>query len=751
MRQLTPFSEGWTFCGPAAGLDVANPPEGQPVTLPHSAETLPLNYFDERVYQRAYLYTATLSWMAEFDRMEVSLVFDGAMADAEVFVNGALVARHADGYTPFEVVLTDHLYTGQNQIAVRLSGEENPAIPPFGGQIDYLTYAGLYREVWLKVVPRISVENVQVITSDVLQKEKTVKVDMHLRHHEDEPLECSAVTEIVTATGDIIARGEATLRKASNSFIFDGIEHVDLWSTTNPVLYYVHVRISSDSGADQVTVPFGFREAEFRADGFFLNGQRLKIRGLNRHQSYPYVGYAMGRRAQERDAEILKHELKCNLVRTSHYPQSKWFLDHCDRIGLLVFEEIPGWQHIGGADWKKASLANIRAMIERDWNHPSIIIWGVRINESADDHAFYTEANRLARSLDETRPTGGVRCIENSEFLEDVYTMNDFWMGANEAIRGNRPPGALRRQEDVTGLGKTVPYLVTEYNGHMFPTKRTDPEERQAEHVMRHLKVLDAAYADEAIAGCIGWCMADYNTHRDFGAGDKICYHGVMDIHRQPKFAAWVYKSQCDPSEEAVLKPVTYWARGERAIGGVLPLIVLTNCDEVSFQYGTFPARRVTPDRETFAHLPHAPVIIDDRFVAAEEVGAWGMTWEDGVLIGYVGGEAVASVRLLANPVPEKLAIYAETLRLSSEPKDTTRIIVEGQDGAGQLMPFLDDVISVDIQGPASIIGPDILVLRAGSAAFWIQTTGGPGEITVSVFGQRLGSGTLVITAAQDG
>src|SRR5690606_33466395 len=181
--------------------------------------------------------------------------------------------------------------------------------------------------------------------------------------------------------------------------------------------------------ADALVTNFGFRSVAFTTEGFRLNGKPLKLRGLNRHQSFPYSGYALGRAAQERDAEILKRELHVNIVRTSHYPQSTWFLDHCDRIGLLVFEEIPGWQHIGGAAWKAEAVENVRRMITRDWNHPSIIIWGVRINESQDDHDFYVDTNRVAHELDKTRQTGGVRFITDSELLEDVYTMNDFILG----------------------------------------------------------------------------------------------------------------------------------------------------------------------------------------------------------------------------------------------------------------------------------------------------------------------------------
>lgn len=144
-------------------------------------------------------------------------------------------------------------------------------------------------------------------------------------------------------------------------------------------------------------------------------------------------------RVQRRDAIILKKELKCNIVRTSHYPQSRHFLDCCDEIGLLVLEEIPGWQHIGDEAWKSLAVDNVRRMIRRDWNHPAIVLWGVRINESKDDHDFYTRTNTLAHSLDPTRQTGGIRYSQDSEFLEDVFTMNDFGfpLGSAPAMEEN--------------------------------------------------------------------------------------------------------------------------------------------------------------------------------------------------------------------------------------------------------------------------------------------------------------------------
>ena len=209
---------------------------------------------------------------------------------------------------------------------------------------------------------------------------------------------------------------------------FDNLTDIELWSLDYPVRYGLGTALHFSDGSvdDNGAFPFGFREARFKDEGFYLNGELLKLRGLNRHQMFPYIGQAAPKRLQERDADIIKYELGCNIVRTSHYPQSPHFLNRCDEIGLLVFEEIPGWQHIGDEDWQALSIRDVQAMIERDWNHPSIIIWGVRINESLDNTEFYTKTNQLARELDPIRPTGGVRFWQHSEFLEDVFTFNDF-------------------------------------------------------------------------------------------------------------------------------------------------------------------------------------------------------------------------------------------------------------------------------------------------------------------------------------
>ena len=746
MRSIVPYNESWAF-HQGADQHLLRDFDGRfTVNLPHTAVELPFNYFDEASYQRAFTYQKLLRWMPEFEGREVSLVFDAAMADAVVYLNGEEIIAHKDGYTPFEARLTNGLQRGDNLISVTIDGSENPAIPPFGGAIDYLTYAGIYREVWLKVTDPISIRNVKIETTNVLSDEKSASVRVHLANPRNVHFLGTLTASLADIDGNVLATASADTTGDDATLDFRDLTGIALRDIGNPELYQVTVELKTSHGSDRLTTSFGFRTAEFTPDGFRLNGRPLKLRGLNRHQSFPYVGYAAGRSAQERDADIMKSVLKCNMVRTSHYPQSKWFLDRCDKIGLLVFEEIPGWQHIGDQEWQHESIRNVRRMIERDWNHPSIVIWGVRINESQDSHHFYAETNRLARELDPTRPTGGVRYITDSELLEDVYTMNDFILGNEELPGANRPRTPLRPQQESTGLSYKVPYMITEFGGHMYPTKIYDQEARQAEHVRRHLEVLNAAYGDPDIAGAIGWCMFDYNTHKDFGSGDRICYHGVLDMFREPKFAAYAYASQCEPSDEVIMKPVTFWARGERNIGGVLPLIVLTNCDEVELTYGSV-TKRVGPDYENFPHLPHPPVVFDHRHFTSDELGLWGMKWIDGSFTGYVDGAPVAHLTMVADPLPTTLQVVADSVRLKARERDTTRVVLRALDQQGQRLPFLNEVVTIALSGPAKIVGPSTIPLQGGTAGLWIETTGLTGEITLRASCPRFGDVTLTLAA----
>jgi len=427
----------------------------------------------------------------------------------------------------------------------------------------------------------------------------------------------------------------------------------------------------------------------------------------------------MPARAQRRDAQILRNKLKCNIVRTSHYPQSRHFLDACDEVGLLVLEEIPGWQHIGDAAWKDISVDNVRRMIRRDWNHPSLILWGVRINESRDDHDFYVRTNALAHQLDATRQTGGIRYFQESEFLEDVFTMNDFGFPL-------KPPNHPR-------------YLNTEFVGHTYPTKTIDQVERLTEHTLRHARIHDQLASDPQYAGGIGWCAFDYNTHGDFGSGDRICYHGVTDMFREPKPAAGFYKSQCDPAEEIVLEPAFHWARGDQSIG-FSKAVVCSNCDHLKFYIDNQPVADVDPDRKQFPHLRYAPFVL--------EMGELFHKWGDLRIDGYIQGKKVISKSMSGKGVDTKFLLLPDDTELVADGADSTRVVLRVTDEFGAVRPFANDAIKFELEGPAEIIGDNPFSLIGGTGAIWIRAKEQPSKVVLKATHPTLGTQQVEIHLA---
>ena len=239
-------------------------------------------------------------------------------------------------------------------------------------------------------------------------------------------------------------------------------------------------------------------------------------------------------------------------------------------------------------------------MINYQFNHPSMVTWGVRINESADDHDFYKKTNDLAINLDPTRQTCGVRNFKKSELLEDIYTYNDFSHVGNNS-------GLEKPNKIVRGY---VPYLVTEHNGHVFPTKSFDSESRRIEHAMRHTAVIDDAFSTNRISGAIGWCLADYNTHFNFGSNDRICYHGVTGMFRIPKYASYPYIAQ--KTTEPVLLIANNMIPGDFKEFRLPQIVIFSNCDYIKVYKNNEFIEKFYCEWKQFPDMPYAPFIIDD-------------------------------------------------------------------------------------------------------------------------------------------
>lgn len=768
----------------------------QPVRLPHTCKETPFHYFDESLYQMVSGYRRHLLIPKNWQGKRILLTFEGAAHDSTVFCNGKKVGEHHCGYTAFTVDLTDNVLYGQdNLLCVRLDSRENLNVPPFGYVIDYMTYGGIYRDVRLEVKEKVSLSDIFVHTAiDFRSSPVTAQITSEITLTESDknvtirqyymPKSTAAAQESwrllceQTVSTDVSCDKEFSLTATITAPL--------LWDTEEANLYILKTQLYQDNTLlDETETTFGIREAVFKKDGFYLNGRKLRIRGLNRHQSFPYVGYAMPKSMQRLDADLLKKELGLNAVRTSHYPQSHYFLERCDELGLLVFTEFPGWQHIGDDSWKAQAVANAEDMIRQYRNHPSIILWGIRINESPDDDAFYEKTNAVAHKLDPSRPTGGVRAMKKSHLLEDVYTYNDF-------LHDGEMPGCDPKKKVTSDMEK--PYLISEYNGHMYPTKAFDNEERRSEHAIRHANVLDAVAGQPDIAGSFGWCMFDYNTHKDFGSGDRICYHGVMDMFRNPKLAASIYA--CEQEQTPVLEITSSMDIGEHPGCNRGNIYILSNADSVKMYKNDRFIKEYLPGMSPYKHLKHGPILIDDfigdsfaqneRFrpkhakaitdamnlvargslnhipkrlyltalkllliyhidfaevtrLYTKYIGDWGGTAtiyrfdaiKDGKVVKSVTKEPVREIRLEAEA--------DHTILTEQHSYDVALVRIRAVDDHGNVLPFYQEPVRLITEGDISIIGPDTIALQGGMGGTYVKSTGRSGRGALLLQSQTAG------------
>lgn len=769
----------------------------QPVRLPHTCKETPFHYFDESLYQMVSGYRRHLLIPKDWQGKRILLTFEGAAHDSTVFCNGKKVGEHHCGYTAFTVDLTDNVLYGQdNLLCVRLDSRENLNVPPFGYVIDYMTYGGIYRDVRLEVKEKVSLSDIFVHTAiDFRSSPVTAQITSEITLTESDenvtirqyymPKSTAAAQESwrllceQTVSTDVSCDKEFSLTATITAPLLWDTEEANLYILKTQLLY------QDNTILDETETRFGIREAVFKKDGFYLNGRKLRIRGLNRHQSFPYVGYAMPKSMQRLDADLLKKELGLNAVRTSHYPQSHYFLERCDELGLLVFTEFPGWQHIGDDAWKAQAVANAEDMIRQYRNHPSIILWGIRINESPDDDAFYEKTNAVAHKLDPSRPTGGVRAMKKSHLLEDVYTYNDF-------LHDGEMPGCDPKKKVTSDMEK--PYLISEYNGHMYPTKAFDNEERRSEHAIRHANVLDAVAGQPDIAGSFGWCMFDYNTHKDFGSGDRICYHGVMDMFRNPKLAANIYA--CEQEQTPVLEITSSMDIGEHPGCNRGNIYILSNADSVKMYKNDRFIKEYLPGMSPYKHLKHGPILIDDfigdsfaqneRFrpkhakeitdamnlvargslnhipkrlyltalkllliyhidfaevtrLYTKYIGDWGGTAtiyrfdaiKDGKVVKSVTKEPVREIRLEAEA--------DHTILTEQHSYDVALVRIRAVDDHGNVLPFYQEPVRLITEGDISIIGPDTIALQGGMGGTYVKSTGRSGRGALLLQSQTAG------------
>ncbi|MDQ6744651.1 MAG: hypothetical protein M3Z27_01310 [Actinomycetota bacterium] len=709
------------------------------VTLPHTLTPLSWGDWDYTAWEQIWIYRRHISGPTGASG-RVFVDFQGVMTNATVFLGGVQIAQHQGGYLPWTVELTPHLVPGDNVLAVVVDARWLD-VPPDGASggahsVDYLQPGGIYRDVSLRTGPEVFLFDVFAKPTHVLSASPSLQVQFTIdaANAPSGPVRMTATltdgaTELGSATGTVAVATGTTVA----TLTITGLSGVTLWSPDTPKLYGVTAAIIADGVSHTAGVRTGFREATFAPDGFHLNGKRLEIFGLNRHQLFPYTGMAAPERLQRRDAELLKYELNCNMVRCSHYPQSPYFLDACDELGLMVWEEPPGWQYMGGAAFQAIVLQNVSDMVVRDRSRPSVIVWATRLNET-ENYPLYDQARQLAHSLDGSRQTTGAMYTQStSGWAEDVFGYDDYHSSGGNATL--QPP--------VSGL----PYLVTEAVGALdgAPLYRwVDSEATLALQARMHAQVHNIAQSNPAYAGLLGWAGIDYAS---LSGGNRIWHNlkwpGVLDTFRVPKPGAAFYRSQVDPRVRPVILPVFFWdfGSGSPANGPGPGTMIATNCDRLELYVAGRHFTTGTPDKQDFGNLAYPPVFVN--------LTVDGRSLPELRVDGYIGQTLVSSLLMSSNPALDQLVLTVEDPTIRDDGVDATRLTFRALDAHGNQRPYPSGDVRLASAGPATLIGqnPFAFATFGGvGGAFVRSQPGGSGVVTVTASHPRLGSASLSVT-----
>jgi beta-galactosidase len=435
------------------------------VTLPHCVTPLSWQKWDPTTWEDVWIYRRHFARPDGFVGNRAFLHFDRVMTAATPTFNGHTLEKHLGGYLPFRREVTS-LIKESNVLSVEVDSRWM-SVPPAGSpkgvsSVDYLLPGGINGSVNLHIVPQVFISDVFAKPVDVLDANRHLEITCTIDAGAIFPGQFH-LTASLWSHSKMVARTTKSLgiekTGESNAVLtLTDLRDIMLWDVSAPHLYDLVVTLShNNEPLHDYRTRVGFREACFKLDGFYLNGKRLQLFGLDRHELYPYVGYAMPNRVLRRDAEILRHDFNCNIVRCSHYPQSEAFLDACDELGLMVWEETPGWQYIGDERWQDLTVSDVKEMVRRDRNRPSVVIWGVRINESRNDPAFYQRTREAAKALDDSRPTSGTMTpssLKNwrTEWHQDVFAFDDYHRASD---------GGVGIMEPLPG----VPYMIAESVG----------------------------------------------------------------------------------------------------------------------------------------------------------------------------------------------------------------------------------------------------------------------------------------------
>jgi beta-galactosidase len=657
-------------------------------------------------------YRKTFTIPADDKGKHIAIDFDGIYMNSHVWINGHDLGIHPYGYTSFEYDLTPYLKygDGKNEIAVRAE-----VIQPCSR---FYSGAGIYRNVWLVTTNAVHVDHWGTyVVSEVKDNTARVTARIKVSNHGQDNAAFKVVSEIqdpqgkTVAVQDEVSKGTLTISAGAVSENFEKftIPNPNLWSVENPVLYRLITDVTiNDKVADHYETHFGIRTIEFTVDdGFHLNGKRVQLNGVCDHHDLGCLGAAINTRAIQRQLEILK-SFGVNAIRTSHYPPAPELLDLCDQMGFVVMDEaFDEWKHSKtrygyGQFFDDWSERDILSMVDRDRNHPSVVMWSIgnEINEQGAKNGGEM-ATRLAdfvKKEDPTRPTVSAMSNPNgalkSGFSEPlgVFGVNyNIGFYDNPGVHGKKP---MLGSETASALSSRGEYgLTLDKQGKITVQKEFDHQVTSYDIVnpgWGHIAEtsLMAIASHPWMAGEFVWTGFDYiGEPTPYKWPSRSSYFGIVDLCGFPKDRYYLYKSQW--TIEPVVHILPHW-NWEQFAGKEIPVDCFTNADSVElFLDGKSLGEKSWANDRKLLHLE------------------WSVPFEPGVLkaVAKKDGKIVATDEVHTAGKAAKIVLKADRSEIKPVDRDMSFVTVSVEDKDGNICPTAEDEIKFTIDGPGIIAG----------------------------------------------
>ena len=726
------------------------------ITIPHTAKIEPLVVNNQ--FQGTSWYQKKFK-VGDFKDKKISIYFEGVMQEADVWINDQKVANHKGGYLPFMVDITSFLNAQkENVIKVKVNNEDNPEILPGKPlkKLDFNYFGGIYRNVYLVTTNKVYITNANhankvasggvFVNFNSISKSKasgTIQVDLKNEFAVNATFALHYILKDKQGKKTVFKSDKLSLNANEGKAFVQNVSllNPNLWSISSPNLYNLEIQVLSNNKViDSYSERIGIRKSEIKEDGYYLNDEKLYIAGTNQHQEYPYVGYAISDEAQYRDAVKIKNA-GFDLVRMSHYPHAEAFMNACDELGLLVMNSLTGWQFFGNETFQKNAIQDIRDMVRRDRNHPSVIFWEASLNETEMSEKFMKQATKALKEELPFEHYYSASWLDNANY--DLFIparqhakAPDYW---TKYKNGNRKIfiaeyGDWEYYAQNAGFNQTAFSNLKEFE-RSSRQLRGDGEKRLLQQAYNYQESANSNKKGAQTIGDANWLMFDYNR----GYSDDLESSGISDIFRIPKLAHYFYQSQRTANvvldSKLVSGPMVHIANYWTATSP-LDVTVYSNCDEVALYLNEVMISKHKPTiNENSDKLNHPPFIFKiNKFIAGTLRAE-----------GFIKGDKVVSTVVNTPESATKIEVSYDlsSKAINQNNPDVVFVYAKIVDSNGTIIPDATSEVTFALsEGNAELIGSNPVKAEAGIATIILKTSNlkTPIKITASSTGLKVGT-----------